>query len=52
MAKYDRISTIFFVGFALAICVESIRIGPGSLSNPGPGLIPRDPEPHRFMSDF
>jgi putative tricarboxylic transport membrane protein len=40
MAKYDRISTIFFVGFALAICVESIRIGPGSLSNPGPGLIP------------
>lgn len=40
MTKYDRISALFFVGLALAICVESIRIGVGSLSNPGPGLIP------------
>jgi len=40
MAKYDRISTLFLVGLALAICVESIRVGPGSLSNPKPGLIP------------
>jgi putative tricarboxylic transport membrane protein len=40
MAKYDRISTLFFVGLALAVCVESIRMDPGSLSNPGPGLIP------------
>jgi putative tricarboxylic transport membrane protein len=40
MAKYDRMSTLFFMGLALAISVESIRIGPGSLSNPGPGLIP------------
>jgi hypothetical protein len=24
---------------AIAICVESIRLGPGSLSAPGPGLI-------------
>ncbi len=40
MAKYDRMSTLFFIGLAVAIIVESIRIGPGSLSNPGPGLIP------------
>jgi len=40
MTKYDRISTLFFVGFAIAVSLESIRIGPGSLSNPGPGLIP------------
>ena len=40
MTKYDRMSTLFFVGLAIAIIVESIRIGRGSLSNPGPGLIP------------
>jgi hypothetical protein len=40
MAKYDRMSTLFFVGLAIAIIVESIRMGRGSLSNPGPGLIP------------
>ena len=40
MTKYDRMSTLFFVGLAIAIIVESIRMGRGSLSNPGPGLIP------------
>ncbi len=40
MARYDRMSTIFWVGVAMAICVESIRLGIGSLSNPGPGLFP------------
>ena len=40
MTKYDRISTLFLVGLAIAVSLESIRIGPGSLSNPGPGLIP------------
>jgi putative tricarboxylic transport membrane protein len=40
MTKYDRISTLFFVGLAIAVSLESIQIGPGSLSNPGPGLIP------------
>jgi hypothetical protein len=40
MAKHDRMSTLFFVGLAIAIIVESIRMGRGSLSNPGPGLIP------------
>ena len=40
MIRYDRMSTLFFIGLAIAIIIESIRIGPGSLSNPGPGLIP------------
>ncbi len=35
MSKYDRMNTLFLVGLVLYICVESIRIGPGSLSNPG-----------------
>jgi putative tricarboxylic transport membrane protein len=38
--KHDRISTFFFAVLAIAMSVESIRIGPGSLSNPGPGLVP------------
>ena len=40
MTKYDRMSILFFVGLAIAIIMESIRLGRGSLSNPGPGLIP------------
>ena len=40
MTKYDRISTLFFVALAIAVSLESIRIGRGSLSSPGPGLIP------------
>jgi len=40
MKKHDRRSALFFVVLATAICVESIRLGPGSFSNPGPGLLP------------
>lgn len=40
MIRYDRMSALFFVALAAAICVESIRLGPGSFSNPGPGLLP------------
>jgi hypothetical protein len=40
MTKFDRVSSLFWVGAALFICVESIRIGPGSLLNPGPGFLP------------
>jgi putative tricarboxylic transport membrane protein len=40
MNKHDRMSAFFFVVLATAICVESIRLGPGSFSNPGPGLLP------------
>ena len=37
---HDRKSAFFFVVLGAAICVESIRLGPGSFSNPGPGLLP------------
>jgi len=40
MSKYDRISSLFLVALGCVICVESIRLGPGSLSAPEPGLIP------------
>ena len=33
-------SSLFSIGFAFAICLESVRIGPGALSNPGPGFVP------------
>ena len=40
MVRLDRISGMFWVGIAIAIGAESIRLGPGSLSEPGPGLLP------------
>ncbi len=40
MSNYDRMSTLFWVGVAGAIIIESLRLGLGSLSNPGPGLVP------------
>jgi putative tricarboxylic transport membrane protein len=40
LAKHDRVSSLFWIGIALAICIESLRLGPGSLSNPGAGLVP------------
>lgn len=40
MAKYDRISAFFWICIALAICIESLRLGPGSFINPGPGFVP------------
>ena len=40
MARYDRMSALFWIALAIAICTESIRLDPGSLSVPGPGLVP------------
>ncbi len=40
MVKYDRISMLFLVGVAFVICFESTRMGVGSLSDPGIGLVP------------
>jgi len=40
MSKHDRVSTLFFLGLAVAICVEAYRLGPGSFSQPGPGFVP------------
>ncbi len=40
MAKKERTESLFWIGIALAICVESIRLGPGTISSPGPGFVP------------
>ncbi len=39
MKKADRISGIFWLFFSGFICVESYRLGLGSLHQPGPGFI-------------
>jgi putative tricarboxylic transport membrane protein len=36
----DRASGLLCLGFAVAIGIEAIRIGPGTLGQPGPGLVP------------
>ncbi len=40
MVRYDRLSSLFWVALSMAICEEAIRLGPGSLTTPGAGLIP------------
>jgi len=40
MKRYDRISSGVWLLFAIYICVESIRLPPGSLRDPGPGFLP------------
>ena len=39
MNKADRISGIFWLLFSGFICIESYRLGLGSLHQPGPGFI-------------
>jgi putative tricarboxylic transport membrane protein len=40
MKRHDRMSSLFCIGLAFYIGIEAIRIDPGTLSNPGPGLVP------------
>jgi putative tricarboxylic transport membrane protein len=42
LKKYDRITSLFFLLFAVLICTESIRLpkGLGSFREAGPGLLP------------
>jgi putative tricarboxylic transport membrane protein len=40
MPKYDRMSSLFWLCLALIICYESVRLGPGTFSVPGPGFLP------------
>jgi putative tricarboxylic transport membrane protein len=40
MKKYDRITSVVWLGFAVYICVESIRLPLGSFHDPGPGFLP------------
>jgi len=40
MKKYDRTSSLVWLGFALYICFESFRLPLGSIRDPGPGFRP------------
>ncbi len=39
MGKADRISGVFWLVFGLFICIESYRLGLGTLHKPGPGFL-------------
>jgi hypothetical protein len=39
MTKSERIPALFFLLFSLFVCQQSVVIGVGSLSQPGPGLL-------------
>jgi len=40
MHRYDRLGGLLWMVIGIAICIGSIRLGPGSVSAPGPGLVP------------
>ena len=40
MGKYDRISSMVWLGFAIYIGIESFRLPLGSFRDPGPGFLP------------
>ncbi len=39
MNTYDRGSSLFWLCFAVFICIESLRLGTGTLRNPGMGFL-------------
>src|SRR5512136_3096452 len=40
MNRYDRMSSLFWLLFALLICTGSLRLSLGSWREPGPGFFP------------
>lgn len=40
MNQYDRITSLIWLGLAVCICVESVRLPLGSFQDPGPGFLP------------
>ncbi|HSR13900.1 MAG TPA: tripartite tricarboxylate transporter TctB family protein [Thermodesulfobacteriota bacterium] len=40
MNKYDRVSGLIWLGLAVYICVEAVRLPLGSWRDPGPGFLP------------
>jgi putative tricarboxylic transport membrane protein len=40
MRRYDQMSSLVWLVFALYICIESGRLSFGSFHNPGPGFLP------------
>ncbi len=39
MSRADRISGVFWFVFAILVCIESYRLGLGTLHQPGPGFL-------------
>lgn len=39
MKTHDQLSSLFWLGVAVYVCLESLRLGVGSLRNPGMGLM-------------
>ena len=39
MVKADRISSVFWLAFAVFVSIESYRLGLGTLHQPGPGFL-------------
>ncbi len=39
MGLYDRASSLFWLAFSIAVFIESLRLGIGTLQNPGMGFI-------------
>jgi putative tricarboxylic transport membrane protein len=40
MRRYDQMSSLVWLVFAIYICIESNRLSFGSFHNPGPGFLP------------
>ena len=40
MMRNDQITSLFLLGFAIFYCIESLRLGMGSLQEPEKGFIP------------
>lgn len=39
MKAHDRASSLFWLLFSVYVCIESLRMGPGTLKNPGMGFM-------------
>ncbi len=40
MRRYDQMSSLVWLAFAIYICIESSRLSFGSFDRPGPGFLP------------
>ena len=40
MRRYDQMSSLVWLGFAIYICIASSRLSFGSFDHPGPGFLP------------
>lgn len=40
MRRTEQVVSLFWIGFALLVCVGSLRLELGTISDPGPGALP------------